>query len=225
MSGSSELQDPVALGATGSCHIRARRPSSARSDGCADADYDGPMRPPDTHPSPTHRPVVGAALLVAAVLALGACNGTAQPPGPNGSSAPPPSTQSPPTAAPNPSPGASGSVLPVGQTDSDWGRIWDRLPAAFPVYPGAAPAEAAQTGPVSALLAVPDQATRTVATWMQAELERLGYRTEALNGPLEDGGFVLDSVGDAGCRVEVAVAPLGNLTTLTVRYGAACPSP
>jgi hypothetical protein len=93
------------------------------------------------------------------------------------------------------------------------------------MYPGAAPAAAAQTGPVSAVLAVPGQEVRTIATWMQAELERDGYRTEALNGPLEDGSFVLDSVGGGGCLVEVAVAPLGDLTVLTARYGAACPSP
>jgi hypothetical protein len=183
------------------------------------------MRPPDIRPTPIRRPAIGAALLVATVLALGACNATTNAPSPNGS-APPPSTASLlPAGGPNASPGATGSALAAGQTDSDWGRIWDRLPAAFPMYPGAAPAEAAQTGPVSAVLAVPGQEVRTIATWMQAALERDGYRTEALNGPLEDGSFVLDSVGDAGCRVEVAVAPLGDLTMLTARYGAGCPSP
>ena len=60
---------------------------------------------------------------------------------------------------------------------------------------------------------------------MRTELERAAYSTEALNGPLEDGSFVLAAIGAGACRVEVAVAPRGGLTTVTVRYGAACPSP
>ena len=101
-------------------------------------------------------------------------------------------------STPPPSAGASSSALPAGQTDTDWGRIWDALPAAFPVYPGAAPADEAETGPVSATFALEGQEARTVATWMQTELERAGYRTEALNGPLEDGSFVLESTGAGG---------------------------
>jgi hypothetical protein len=114
---------------------------------------------------------------------------------------------------------------PVGQTDTDWGRIWDSLPGTFPTYPGAAPAAEIQTPPVSGTLVVEGIDAKTVVSWIQAELQRTGYATEALNGPLEDGGFVLESSGSAGCRTEVAVAPLGGLTTVTVRYGASCPSP
>lgn len=113
----------------------------------------------------------------------------------------------------------------AGQTDTDWGRIWDALPTGFPVYPGATPAEAAETGPVSATLALQEADAKAVATWMRTELERSAYATEAMNGPLEDGSYVLASTGAAGCRVEVVIAPLGGLTTVTVRYGAACPSP
>jgi hypothetical protein len=184
----------------------------------------GPMRPPDTRPfpAPIHRLLIGAAVAIA--LVLSACNNPASP-----SSSNPPTTAS---SAASAQPGTSGassetsaSTLAAGQTDSDWGRIWDRLPATFPVYPGAAPAEEAQTGPVSAIFAIENGDAQTIATWMRAELERAAFRTEALNGPLEDGSFVLDSAGDTGCRVEVAAAPLGDLTTLAVRYGAACPSP
>ena len=39
----------------------------------------------------------------------------------------------------------------------------------------------------------------------------------------KDGSFVLDSVGDGGCRIQVAIKPMGGLTFVTVRYGAACP--
>lgn len=179
---------------------------------------------PDDRPVPFRRRSIGIASIIAAALILAACNNA---PSPARTSAPASSASigSPAPSAPSESSDASSSAVPAGQTNSDWGRIWDSLPAAFPIYPGAAPAEEAQTGPVSATLAVPGQDARAIASWMQAELERDTYRTEALNGPLEDGSFVLDSVGEAGCRVEVVAAPLGDLTTLTVRYGAACPSP
>jgi hypothetical protein len=157
-------------------------------------------------------------VVVAIALLLGGCDG-----------APATASGFPSPSAPIPSAGSAGpstpSTAPAGQTDTDWGRIWDALPPAFPVYPGAAPAEEAQTGPVSATFAVEAEEASAVAAWMQIELERAAYRTEALNGPLEDGSFVLESKGTADCRIEVVAAPLGSLTTVTIRYGAACPDP
>ena len=111
----------------------------------------------------------------------------------------------------------------VTQTDTEWGRIWDGLPAGFPVYPGAVEAEGAGAGePVSATFSGPAAADE-IATWLQQRLELATYSTESLSGPFEDGSFVLDSVGDDGCRIESTVAPAGGLTILTVRYGAGCP--
>ena len=111
----------------------------------------------------------------------------------------------------------------VTQTDTDWGRIWDALPAAFPVYPGAVETEEAGGGePVSATFSTA-AAADGLATWMQSRLELATYSTEALSGPLEDGSFVLDSVGDEDCRIQTTVAPAESLTIITVRYGAACP--
>ena len=143
-----------------------------------------------------------------------------------------------PTTAPRPTPTLVASVEPspdgstapsqqppVGQTDTDWGRIWDMVPAGFPIYPGATPAEEAASGPVSATFALDGANPKVVATWMQNELERAGHTTESLNGPFEDGSYVLDSIGAADCRIQIAVAPLGTLTTVTVRYAAACPGP
>ena len=55
-------------------------------------------------------------------------------------------------------------------------------------------------------------------------MEGATYSTESLSGPLEDGSFVLDSVGDGDCRIQTTIAPQGGLILVTVRYGAACPA-
>lgn len=183
------------------------------------------MSDPLPRPSPpnrlVHRRLPGWFGPVLAAALIGACNPAAPTASPSGAQASVASAES--SATPS---GPITSPAPAaGQTDTDWGRIWDALPAAFPVYPGATPAEEVETGPVSGAVVVEGRDARTIATWMQAELERAAYATEALNGPLEDGSFVLESVGQADCRVEVAVAPLGGLTTVTVRYAATCPSP
>jgi hypothetical protein len=141
---------------------------------------------------------------------------------------PPPTTSSAsPTIPTQPSAGSPDASAPAGisQTDTDWGRIWDGLPQAFPLYPGATPADDAATELVSATFVLSGPDARTVATWMQTELERATFATEALNGPLEDGSFILDSTGSGDCRIQVAIAPTGGLTRVSVRYGAACPSP
>ena len=126
-------------------------------------------------------------------------------------------------AAPETDEPASAEEPAVTQTDTDWGRIWDALPASFPVYPGAVETEEAGDGePVSATFSTAAAADE-LATWMQSRLELATYSTEALSGPLEDGSFVLDSVGDEDCRIQTTVAPAGALTIITVRYGADCP--
>lgn len=162
----------------------------------------------------TDRRLLGPGL--AAALLLGACN-TAIP--------------SPPlTAGPTSGASAGESAAPTGpgqagQTDTDWGRIWDELPEAFPVFPGATPADETAPDAVSATFVLDGADPRAVASWMQTELERAAYRTEALNGPFEDGRYILELQGAGECRIEVAVGPLGGLTAVTIRYGAACPSP
>ena len=110
---------------------------------------------------------------------------------------------------------------PVTQTDTAWGRIWDALPPSFPVYPGAVESEEPGRGElVSATFSITDAAPDEIATALQSQLELATYSTEALSGPLEDGGFVIDSVGDAGCRIETTVTPAGGLTLIAVRFGA-----
>jgi hypothetical protein len=185
-------------------------------------DYDGSMTLSWCPGSPRHP---GSIAAIAVALLLAACTTGSPTPASSVTTSARASDASgqPPSA--HGSPGSAGSPVLASQTDSDWGRIWDRLPVGFPIYPGAVPAEEAQTGPVSGIFTIEGQEARGIAAWMQNELERSAYRTESLNGPLEDGGFVLESVREAGCRIEIVVAPLGGLTTLTVRYGASCPSP
>lgn len=137
----------------------------------------------------------------------------------------PPASPTPPGGGPTPVPTVPGdspdASAPVGQTDTEWGRIWDALPDGFPRYPGSIPTET-RAGPVSAEFAVGAD-PESITTWLQASLEGAGYSTEALSGPLEDGSLVIESIADEGCRVETVVTPLSGTTHVTVRFGAACP--
>ena len=143
---------------------------------------------------------------------------------PSTSTIPSDSAGSSPANAPDPSGSASAEAPAVGQTDTSWGRIWDEVPQTFPLFPGGLPAGGTSES-VSAALTLEGVEPRDVATWMQTQLEGSMFTTEGLNGPLEDGSFVLDAVGSGGCRVQVRAAPLGSLTSLIVRYGAECPAP
>lgn len=176
----------------------------------------------------TRRPAPVLAIL-AVVVAVAACT-------PNDGAESQDPTAAPPTTAASASPApthlvSSEPVEPgrsaaptISQTDTDWGRIWDAVPAGFPRYPGATIADDATPDPVSAAYAIPQGDPAEVAEWMQTSLEVATYSTEALSGPLEDGSFVIDSVGEADCRIQTTIAPLGDLILVTVRYGAACPA-
>ena len=170
-------------------------------------------------------------LLAGVVLLVAACSGSTGVDEPLASAAeatPPPSLAIPSDllsvqAVPETDEPSAAEEPAVTQTDTDWGRIWDALPASFPVYPGAVETEeAGGGGPVSATFSTAAAADE-LATWMQSRLELATYSTEALSGPLEDGSFVLDSVGDEDCRIQTTIAPAGSLTIITVRYGADCP--
>jgi hypothetical protein len=151
--------------------------------------------------------------LITLALAVAGCGPNATPPP---SSAP---TEAPASAAP------SGSSEDAGQSDSEWGRIWDALPATFPRFPGSSIADATGPEPVSARFAVPDGDAHAIATWMQDALETATFSTEAMNGPFEDGGYVIDSVGEGECRMQTRIAPEGGTTFIEILYGAGCPAP
>ena len=122
-------------------------------------------------------------------------------------------------------PTAIESLAPAaGQTDTDWGRIWDTLPGGFPTVNGATPGEETATGPATANLVVDGLDAKGITTRLETLLKQAGYTTTALSGPLENGGYVLVMDGTApGCQLQVTTAPTGSLTTLTILYGASCP--
>lgn len=175
---------------------------------------------PAPHPLAARLRLARVLVLITGAVALVGCNPYVPP-----SSSAEASVSAVPTPASAGAPEAQSPVPAVGQTDTAWGRIWDGVPEAFPVYPGATPADEAAVEAVSATFALEGADARSVVGWLQTEMERATFATAALNGPLEDGGFVLESTGPSGCRIEVAVAPLGGLTMVGVRYGAACPAP
>jgi hypothetical protein len=173
--------------------------------------------------------VVVVAVVVAATVALTGCTAppsrSASPTAPAVPASPAPSVGPTASAVPaGPTASSSPSAAAVGQTDTDWGRIWDVVPASFPRYPGTVSTETG-AGPTSGEFSVPTDA-KTAAAAMQSALEAAAYSTEAQSGPLEDGSIVIDSIGEnAACRVQTRLAPLGSTTLMTVLYGAACPAP
>lgn len=161
-------------------------------------------------------PLLPGALL-AGLLLVGAC-GTGT--GGAGTGSPSPMLGQTPVTAP---PASPGTPIP-GQTDTEWGRIWDTVPTGFPTYPGSTPSGEAATGPASATLVADGDVAKDVTTWMSEHLTAAGYAVDGATTPLEDGSYVVEVTGSAGCRVQVTVAPLGSLTTITILYGASCPN-
>jgi hypothetical protein len=160
-------------------------------------------------------------LTVPIALAFAACGPTVPTP---------PLPTAPATSGPTSSPDVTGSDGPTGapqagQADTEWGRIWDRVPGGFPRFPGSTIADDAAPEPASLRYVVAEGDAQEIGAWMQSALETATYSTEGLSGPFEDGSVVLDSVGDGDCRIQTTVAPLGGMTFVTVLYGAACPAP
>lgn len=161
----------------------------------------------------------GAGAVTASPMDATASAGTAAPTAP-------PSDPVPTSAAP--SAGAATAETspapPVGQTETDFGTIWEGVPAGFPRFTGGRDADDAGPAPVSDVYAVEGGDAAVVAEWLQSAMEAATYSTEGLSGPLEDGSFELVSVGDAGCRIRTTVVPQGNLVLVSILYGAACPA-
>ena len=172
--------------------------------------------------------LVGAALAAAGCAANDASSSPAASPGasPTANASAPASAEPSLTPVPNgsPSPGDSGGEPgTVTQSETEWGPIWDALPASFPRFPGSAPTDPIGE-PVSGSFGVP-AGPQEATEFMQSALELAGYSTEALSGPFEDGSYVIDSVGPTtlDCRVQTRLTPLSGTTHMTVLYGTGCP--
>ena len=132
-----------------------------------------------------------------------------------------------PSGTPTAIPGSSTQGSPAvpsepTQTNTQWGRIWDALPPAFPQPAGSTPAGPIGRGPSSGEVDV-SAGPAIVSSFYVTALGRLGYLVLGVQGPLEDGSRVIDARGDAGCRLQMTVVPLGGVTHVTILFGASCP--
>jgi hypothetical protein len=177
---------------------------------------------------PTHRfartgLLAGACLAVLAVL-LSACT-TISDPSPTASPAGPEPTLATGSAGPTAVPTDVGATPPPSlpsQSDTEWARIWDALPEAFPEYPGASPAETGE-GPASAILDVGDTDPAVVAAYYVSALEFAGYHTLSGSEPREDGSIEVEWAGETTCRILITITPMGGTTFVTILYRADCP--
>jgi hypothetical protein len=174
------------------------------------------------------RPRHPVALAVAATLsfALAACGTVTPTPAGSPDATTTGSTAAPSSAAPSltPVPGGA-STLPepvptrIGTTQTEWGEILDNLPASFPAYPNAEPAEVPEAV-TAALLAPADAAA--VAAWYRDAFTASGYAVE-LSDPAEDGSQVLDVQADLPeCRIQMTLRPEDGSTMMTILVAAAC---
>ncbi len=139
-------------------------------------------------------------------IAIGGCGGTTAP---SASSAP-----------------TSSLIAPLGgQTETEWGLIWDDLPDDFPTYPNAMPAGETAQGPASGTFVIDGDAAAAAASWYEEALVGGASDSSEIEGPLEDGSYIVHLSGDADCRIDVTAAPIGGVTTITILYGGACPNP
>jgi len=116
-----------------------------------------------------------------------------------------------------PTPGAS---LP-SQTDTEWGRIWDALPPWFPIPEGAKRTETGEEAFSAELLLRAGSTAEAAAEFFRARFQAAGFASVDVDGPIEDGGFVVSVPGD--CQIEVRIAQRGDSAVASVRYGARCP--
>lgn len=129
---------------------------------------------------------------------------------------------SPIVGAPSPSAGAGASAASsVSTTVTDWGVIRDEVPADFPLPPGTKPADL-PGGPYSGAYTSTSSAPEALVV-VQQGLKAAGYPDATQSVATESGEVTIDATGAGGCRIQVAIAPLGGLTSITVLYGASCP--
>jgi len=120
------------------------------------------------------------------------------------------------------SPSASSGDSPATVISSEYGRIWGRLPADFPLLAeGSAETrlDLLASGSIFSRLGV-EEATRSAVD----ELRRLAWDVV---DPVSSGTyFKISASRDQGrCTVTIIVEPLGSRTSLVVYLGEGCPAP
>lgn len=140
---------------------------------------------------------------------------------------------SPAPSSPNPSASASTSTL-AGATPAPaatvvavaWGRIWDQVPASFPLPSDAEPAQPADPveGPSSGAFTT-SLGVAEAAQGIETALAAAGWSLRATTSG-EDGSRNISAVGaNPACLSLVVVRPLGGMHFVSVYYGAGCPRP
>jgi hypothetical protein len=110
-----------------------------------------------------------------------------------------------------------------GQSETAYGTIWDAVPDSFPVPTDAAEADP-QQGPVSGAWTVPVAAVSApeLAGYYLDALDEIGWGT-GIDGPLEDGSYMVWSSNGYGCETFTMILPRGDESLITVLFGAGCP--
>ena len=181
---------------------------------------------------PTRPPLAALALVAVLVAACGTSSTATPTPGtPSAAAERTPAATHAPTPKPTPGltpvpGGASDEPVPPpvvnpGTTVTAWGTILDQVPAGFPQYPGAQPAELPE-GPNSGAWSVGAD-VEAVSTWYRDRLKSAGFQIDNLSSPLEDGSRVLDASSDLPeCRIQTTFRPENGSTMIVVMYGAGC---
>jgi len=167
--------------------------------------------------------VPAAVVLLITSVAI-ACGGPAAPPTPSATRA----ASAAPSLTPVPGPTARATAVPsIGQTDSGTaiGRIWDEVPTSFPGLSGSSALETGSSSPTSGTFAVRASSVVDAVAVVKAGLLADRMKVDA-GSPLEDGSVVMEARGGTSptCKIEVRFASLSGTITMTVLYGAACPS-
>jgi hypothetical protein len=62
-----------------------------------------------------------------------------------------------------------------------------------------------------------------VSTFYVNALAAAGYSSNDRSGPLEDGSYTVDTRSDLPeCRIQTTAAPRGDITLISVLFGAGC---
>jgi hypothetical protein len=162
---------------------------------------------------------IRALTILSLALVAAACSSNAGTPATTAAAPSPP-----PTAAP-PEPPETVDATPAlpGQSESEFGTIWDAVPESFPI-----PADAVEAdpdhGPVSGAwtVSVADISAPELAGFYRDGLDDLGWGT-TIDGPLEDGSYTVWSSDGYGCETFTRILPRGDESLITAYFGTGCP--